>query len=95
MTQPLYIAGYHQSKFGKLMGMTVPEIVGKAVTETAATISAEPSAFDVASIGATCNFTLNKQGLLAGLVAMVPGMAAKPNLRASSVTYALSSVRVG
>jgi acetyl-CoA C-acetyltransferase len=78
MTQPLYIAAYHQSKFGKLMGMTVPEIVSRAVTETAATIPAEPSAFDVASIGATCNFTLNEQGLLAGLVAMIPGMGAKP-----------------
>jgi acetyl-CoA C-acetyltransferase len=78
MTQTLYIAGYHQSKFGKLMGMTVPEIVSRAVTETAASIPADPSAFDVASIGATCNFTLNEQGLLAGLVAMAPGMAAKP-----------------
>ena len=77
MTQPLYIAGYHQSKFGKLMGMTVPEIVSRAVTETAASIPADPAAFDVASIGATCNFTLNQQGLLAGLVAMVPGMGAK------------------
>lgn len=78
MTNPLYIAGYHQSKFGKLMGMTVPEIVSRAVTETAASIPVEPSAFDVASVGATCNFTLNEQGLLAGLVAMAPGMAAKP-----------------
>ena len=78
MTQPLYIAGYHQSKFGKLMGLTVPEIVSRAVTETAGSIPADPSLFDVASIGATCNFTLNEQGLLAGLVAMVPGMAAKP-----------------
>ncbi|MEO8054935.1 MAG: thiolase family protein [Acidobacteriota bacterium] len=76
--QPLYIAAYHQSKFGKLMGLTVPEIVTRAVTETAASIPADPSAFDVASIGATCNFTLNEQGLLAGLVAMAPGMAAKP-----------------
>jgi acetyl-CoA C-acetyltransferase len=76
--QPLYIAAYHQSKFGKLMGLTIPEIVSRAVTETAASIPAEPALFDVASIGATCNFTLNEQGLLAGLVAMVPGMAAKP-----------------
>ncbi len=76
--QTLYVAAYHQSKFGKLMGLTVPEIVARAVTETAASIPADPSAFDVASIGATCNFTLNEQGLLAGLVAMAPGMAAKP-----------------
>ena len=76
--QPLYVAAYHQSKFGKLMGLTVPEIVSRAVTETAGSIPANPAAFDVASIGATCNFTLNEQGLLAGLVAMAPGMAAKP-----------------
>ena len=27
--KPVYIASFHQSKFGKLMGMTVPEIVGR------------------------------------------------------------------
>ena len=26
MRQPVYVAAYHQSKFGKLMAMTVPEI---------------------------------------------------------------------
>jgi acetyl-CoA C-acetyltransferase len=74
----IYIAAYHQSKFGKLMAMTVPEIVANAVTETCAEIGAEPSAIDVGSIGATCNFSLNEQGLLAGLMAMVPGLGAKP-----------------
>jgi acetyl-CoA C-acetyltransferase len=74
----LYIAAYHQSKFGKLLGLTVPEIVSKAAEETCAAIGAPPSAVDVASIGATCNFTLNEQGLLAGLVAMVPGLGGKP-----------------
>ena len=29
--KPIYIAAYHQSKFGKLMGMTVPEIVDAAI----------------------------------------------------------------
>ena len=29
--KPVYIAAYHQSVFGKLMGMTVPEIVANAV----------------------------------------------------------------
>ncbi|MEJ2580328.1 MAG: thiolase family protein [Acidobacteriota bacterium] len=74
----IYIAAYHQSKFGKLFDMTVPEIVANAVTETCAEIGAEPSTIEVGSIGATCNFSLNKQGLLAGLVAMVPGLGAKP-----------------
>ncbi len=27
MAKPVYIAAYHQSKFGKLMGMTVPDII--------------------------------------------------------------------
>ncbi len=74
----VYIAAYHQSKFGKLMAMTIPEIISAAVTETLAEIGADTAAVDVGSIGATCNFSLNKQGLLAGLVAMVPGMGAKP-----------------
>ncbi len=76
--KPIYIAAYHQSVFGKLMSMTVPEIVSNAVTCTCREIGIEPSALDVASIGATCNISLNEQGLLAGLVAQVPGLEAKP-----------------
>ena len=78
MNKPVYIAAYHQSKFGKLFGMTVPEIVAASVNETCAEIGAEAGAIDVASVGATCHFSLNQQGLLAGLVAMVPGLEAKP-----------------
>jgi len=74
----VYIASYHQSKFGKLFDKTVPEIVADTVNETCAEIGAEPQTIDVASVGATCNFSLNQQGLLAGLVAMVPGLGAKP-----------------
>src|SRR5262249_61417659 len=29
-------------------------------------------------VGSACNFTLNKQGLVVGLMAMVPGMESKP-----------------
>ncbi len=76
--KPIYIAAYHQSKFGKLFAMTVPEIVLAAVNETCAEIGAEPAAIDVASIGAACNISLNQQGLLSGLVAMVPGLGGKP-----------------
>ncbi len=76
--KPVYIAAYHQSKFGKLLTMTVPEIVLAAVNETYAEIGAEPSAVDVASIGAACNISLNEQGLLSGLVAMAPGLGGKP-----------------
>jgi acetyl-CoA acetyltransferase len=76
--KPVYIAAYHQSVFGKLLGATVPEIVEKAVTGTCGEIGIEPAALDVASIGAACNISLNEQGLLSGLVAQVPGLAAKP-----------------
>jgi len=76
--KPVFIAAYHQSKFGKLMGMTVPEIVQAAATETCAQVGADPALVDVGSIGATCNISLNQQGLLSGLLAEVPGLAGKP-----------------
>jgi acetyl-CoA C-acetyltransferase len=74
----IYIATYHQSKFGKLMGMSVPEIVKNAIVGACKEIRVEPSALDVGSIGATCHISLNEQGLLAGLMAMVPGLEGKP-----------------
>lgn len=76
--KPIYIAAYHQSAFGKLFGMTVPEIVERAATEVCREIKIEPSAIDVGSIASVCNASLNEQGLLAGLLAMVPGLESKP-----------------
>jgi acetyl-CoA C-acetyltransferase len=78
MNKPIYIAAYHQSKFGKLMGMTIPDIVVNAVKGACSDIKADPSQIDVGSIGATCNIPLNEQALLSGLMAMVPGMQGKP-----------------
>ena len=78
MNKPIYLAAYSQSKFGKLMGLTIPEIVSNAVTEVCKEIKVPPSSIDVGSIGSACNFTLNKQGLLAGLLATVPGLQGKP-----------------
>ena len=43
MRKQLYIAAYHQSKFGKLLGMTVPEILQRAATETIAQVGADPA----------------------------------------------------
>lgn len=74
----IYIAAYHQSEFGKLMGMTTPEIVRSAVEGACAEIGVPARELDTASIGAACGFTLNGQGLLAGLIADVEGMAGKP-----------------
>jgi acetyl-CoA C-acetyltransferase len=78
MNKSVYIASFHQSKFGRLMGMTVPEIIANAVNGACREIRIEPQAIDVASIGAACNFPLNEQGLLSGLMAMIPGMESKP-----------------
>lgn len=77
MNKPIYIAAYHQSEFGKLMGLTVPEIVTAAVTGVCGNIKCDPAVVDVGSVGATCHFTLNEQGLVAGLMAAVPGLGAK------------------
>lgn len=76
--KPIYIAAYHQSRFGKLLAMDVPAIVTSAVESACRTIDAAPAAIDVGSIGAACQFTLNQQGLLSGLMAMTPGLASKP-----------------
>jgi acetyl-CoA C-acetyltransferase len=76
--KPIYIATFHQSKFGKLMGMTVPQIIDSAIQGACRQIGTEPAALDVGSIGAACNFSLNEQGLLAGLMADTPGMEGKP-----------------
>lgn len=76
--KPVYIAAYHQSKFGKLLGMTVPEIVENAVGGACQSIGIEPAALDVASAGAACNMSLNEQGLVSGLLAMIPGLEGKP-----------------
>ncbi len=74
----IYIAAYHQSKFGKLLGMTVPEIIGAAVDGVCGEIKVPAAALDCGSIGAACNMTLNEQGLLSGLMASTPGLEGKP-----------------
>ena len=76
--KPIYIASYHQSPFGKLFDVSVPQIIERAVTGACKEIGAEASAIDVGSVAAACNFTLNEQGLLAGLMASVPGLESKP-----------------
>ena len=78
LNKPLYVASYHQSKFGKLKELQLPEMIHQAVAGACGEIEAEPVAIDVGSIGAACGFTLNQQGLLAGLLAMVPGLEGKP-----------------
>ncbi len=76
--KPIYIAAYHQSRFGKLLTMDVPTIVRAAIDSVCQAIDASPAMIDVGSVGAACQFTLNQQGLLSGLMAMTPGLAGKP-----------------
>lgn len=78
MRQPIYIAGYHQSKFGKLLDMSVPDIIANSVNGVCSEIGVQPSVIDVGAIGAVCNISLNGQGLIAGLMAQVPGLESKP-----------------
>lgn len=74
----IYIAAYHQSKFGKLLDMGVAEIVSRSVTETCGAIGADPAVCDVATVGAAGSAPFNEQGLVSGLAAEVPGLTAKP-----------------
>ena len=76
--KPIYIAAYHQSKFGKLLTLTQEQMIFDAVTRACAEIGITPELIDSGSIAAACNFSLHQQGLMAGLLAGVPGMAAKP-----------------
>jgi len=76
--KPIYIAAYHQSKFGKLLAATQEQMIASAVDGVCAEIGISPELIDSGSIAAACNFSLHQQGLMAGLLAGVPGMAAKP-----------------
>jgi acetyl-CoA acetyltransferase len=74
----IYVVAYHQSKFGKLLGMTVPEIAKNSIESVCKEINTDPSLLDVGAVGAACNISLNDQGLVSGLAASVPGLASKP-----------------
>ena len=98
MDKRIYIAGYHQSTFGKLFDMSVPQIIHRAVEGVCAEVGANPAALDVGSVAAACNFSLNEQGLLAGVMAMIPGLEGKPiesveNACASGGQAALSVIQ--
>jgi acetyl-CoA C-acetyltransferase len=78
MSPPIYLVAYHQSPFGRLGARPVPAILAAAVDGACAELGVSAGVLDVASVAAACNFTLNRQGLLAGLLAMVPGLEGKP-----------------
>ncbi len=76
--KPIYIAAYHQSHFGRLGALTQEEMLAAATVNLCAEIGVTPAVIDSASIAAVCAGSLHQQGLLAGLLAGVPGMAGKP-----------------
>ena len=76
--KPIYIAAYHQSKFGKLLAVTQEQMIAEAVRGVCSEIGVSTDAIDSGSIAAACNFSLHQQGLMAGLLAGVEGMAGKP-----------------
>jgi acetyl-CoA C-acetyltransferase len=76
--KPIYIAAYHQSKFGKLLAVTQEQMIAEAVRGVCAEIGVTTDAIDSGSIAAACNFSLHQQGLMAGLLAGVEGMEGKP-----------------
>ena len=76
--KPIYIAAYHQSKFGKLFTLTQEEMIAQAVAGVCAEIGITAGEIDCGAIAAACNFSLHQQGLMAGLLAGVDGLAAKP-----------------
>jgi acetyl-CoA C-acetyltransferase len=74
----IYIAAYHQSRFGKLLALTQEEMITRAVHDVCKEIHITPAQIDVGAIASACNFSLHQQGLIAGLMAGVEGLAGKP-----------------
>lgn len=74
----IFVIGYHQSPFGKLGALTVPEILHRALTELSESAKVPLESVDVASVGGLLAPVLQDQTLLAGLVAMEPGLSGKP-----------------
>lgn len=74
----IYIAAYHQSKFGKLLALTQEQMIRQAVQGVCKEIDITPAQIEVGAIASACNFSLHQQGLIAGLMAGVEGLAGKP-----------------
>jgi acetyl-CoA acetyltransferase len=74
----IFVAGYHQSRFGKLGAVSIADIVHKALSELSAETRIPLEAVDTASIGGLLTTVLGNQTLLAGLVASERGLEGKP-----------------
>lgn len=76
--QKIFVVGYHQSPFGKLGALTVPEIIHNALAGLSESAKVPLESVDVASVGGLLAPVLQDQTLLSGIVAMEPGLAGKP-----------------
>jgi acetyl-CoA C-acetyltransferase len=78
MPKRIFIAGYHQSAFGKLGAMTIPEMVEKALSGLCESARISLEQVDCASVACCLGPLLHSQCLVAGLVAQQKGMESKP-----------------
>jgi len=74
----VFIVGYNQSKFGKLMDMSLERMLSNAAMPLLERAGATPEVVDTVSMAGLCTTMLNDQSLLGGLMAMAPGFAGKP-----------------
>ena len=76
--KPIYIAAYHQSQFGKLLAMTVPEIIEKAVRGVCDEIDVDAGRRRRRVRSAPrATSPSTSRGCSPGLMAMVPGLGAQ------------------
>jgi len=98
MPKPVYAVAYHQSKFGKLLDMTVPQIIHACVSGACHEIGIGPGSHGRSLHRRRVQFLAQRAGPPRRLVAMVPGMEGKPieaveNACASGGQAALSVIR--
>lgn len=74
----IFVVGYAQSPFGKLGTVSLTQAIHSAASEVSATAGIPLEAVDTAAIAGLLTPMLQDQCLLAGIVAMEPGMAGKP-----------------
>jgi acetyl-CoA C-acetyltransferase len=74
----VFVVGYNQSKFGKLMDITPERMFRDAAMPLLERAGQSPDVVDTVSVAALCAPLLNDQTLLAGLMAMAPGFSGKP-----------------
>ncbi len=73
----VFIVGYNQSKFGKLMDMSLERMLHDAAMPALERAGGTPDVVDTVSMAGLCTTMLNDQSLLGGLMAMAPGFAGK------------------